>query len=275
MNATDRHNQVAPPPFSNRYIIEQAEWLGEDTIRALTRPPHNSPIELLHVSFDTAYNEIIYPKYGIALVEDSDLGFDSTGEKILGQYDPMENTAFINVSLRDDPRRAFTCWHEVGGHGVLQGQWLRKEFSRLSRQGCCVTTEASLACAKDTMERQANLFASHAAAPTWFVCHALVELLDLTRPIRYVGPATYTLTFNKSWCRFKVDSFADLCRILAKAIQWRFGGLSVEALSYRIQKMPYIVKDVTVVSGVLHRSAKSSASRDRTLSRPNRRQPAA
>ena len=181
MNPTDRRNQINPPPFSNRYIIEQAEDLGEKLIQTLALPPLGLPPAIWHISFDTAYNEIIYPTHGISLIEDADLGYDEQGQKIFGKYDPLENAAYIDVSLKNDPRRAFTCWHEVGGHGVLQGGWLRRELGRLQRRGCLTTTETSMSfCTMNVMERQANLFAANAAAPTRFLVYALVDLLDLT-----------------------------------------------------------------------------------------------
>jgi hypothetical protein len=139
MSSTDRGRRIMPPPFSARQIIEQAEAIGEEAIWCLSRPPLNLPPELFHLSFDAAYNEFIYPKYDITLTEDQDLGIDDAGNKILGSFDPLDNAAFIDVSLSDDPRRTFTCWHEVGGHGLLQGEWLRKELTRLRRVDRLIT----------------------------------------------------------------------------------------------------------------------------------------
>jgi hypothetical protein len=268
MSPMDRRNQIAPPPFSNRYVIEQAERLGEEAIGTLALPPLGLPPAIWHMSFDAAYNDIIYPTYGISLVEDMDLGYDDQGTKVFGKCDPIENAAFIDVSLKNDPRRAFTCWHEVGGHGVLQGNWLRQEFARIRRRGCLVTTEASMSfSATNIMERQANLFAAHAAAPTRFLVYVLVDLLNLTRPIRYIGPARYDLDLNGARTFIAVESFSDLCLKLAKLIQWRFGGLSVEALSYRIKSMPYIVQDVTAQAWTLHRTDPPPRSRPQSAGR--------
>jgi hypothetical protein len=251
MSSKDRDNYVRTPPFSREYIIREAEALGEEVIGLIDLPD-----ELSLVNFDVAFDEIIYPRYEIVLNESEDLGFDERGEKILGSYEPLSNTAFIDVSLKNDPRRTFTCWHEVGGHAILQGEWLRQELRRLNQAGQLITTETDLDLATtNILERQANLFAAHAGAPTALLYYALDHLLSPTRPIRYVGPKTYNLMFRGVWQWFKVDSLNHLCRILGKAIQWRFGHLSVEALSYRIQSLP-IIQDISRPPFRLHRTAK-------------------
>lgn len=253
MKSPQGPNRLTPPAFSQRHIIGKAEELGAKVIRAADLPP-----ELFSVSFDFAYEEVIYPEYGISLVENDDLGFDEFGQKIYGSYDPIDNVAFIDQSLKQDPRRAFTCWHEVGGHGILQGDWLRKELGRLRQRGRLITNESALDLnTENVLEWQANLFAAHAGAPTPLLYHALEDLLSPTRPIRYIGPGTYTLVFRGVWHWFKVDSLNHLCRIIAKQIQWRFGFLSVEALSYRIQSLS-IIDDVTRAKFRLHRRAKMS-----------------
>jgi hypothetical protein len=157
------------------------------------------------LQFDRVYEEVIYPNYGIGLDEETDLGFDDAGRKIFGYFEPGENKAYIDLSLRKDPRREFTRWHEVAGHGILQGAWLRKLMSR------GVTTEDDLAPGTiNVLERQANLFAANAAAPLWLVDAMIVRVFRPTKPFFYPGPCGYWLDAN-GWSRqYHILSFDDL-----------------------------------------------------------------
>ncbi|HEX4128947.1 MAG TPA: hypothetical protein VHZ24_02810 [Pirellulales bacterium] len=243
----DREFRLRPPSISNREIIKQAEKLSTDFLLG-----SGLPATLAVVSFDTIYQDIIYPTYGIQLEEDDDLGIDADGKKIFGKYDPVDNVAFVDVCLRKDPRRVFTCWHEVAGHGILQGECLRAQMR--GQRGCIITTASSLDFeVRDILERQANLYARHVAAPTAFLCYTVENALNLTRPIQYVGPGTYMLNIRGAQLRYTIESLNDLCRIIARSIQWRFG-LSLEALSYRIQQLR-IFNDVTKAKVFLHRVA--------------------
>lgn len=247
---------IRPPRFSPSQIIEVAEKLWEAYFRQCELPP-----ELLTISFDALYDQVIYPEYGIALEEHEDLGIDSAGKKVYGRFDVETNTAHIDVSLsRGDPRRAFTCYHEVVGHGILQGDWLRREMNRLKQDLRIITTENSLDSeTSNVLERQANLCASHIAAPTKLLAFAIDDVFRPTRPIRYIGPRTYTLDIRGCIQRYDVGSFNELCRIIARHIRFRFGDLSLEALSYRVQQMP-ILRDLTSPRLHLHRLAPSAAS---------------
>lgn len=255
-------NHVRPPKFSNSEIIEKAERLSKQY--AMSVEPE---LALLATSFDAVYENVIYPNYGIELIETEDLGHDDDGQKILGEYCPLTNKAYIDVSLHPkskDPRRAFTCWHEVGGHGVLQGDWLRKEMRRIGADRRIVTTEDSLdLTTSNILERQANLFASHAGAPTWLLNHAIRETYRITRPIRYCGPRRYCLDVNGHCQYYHVASFNDFCRVIALNIQWRFGWLSIEAMSYRIEASPFVI-DETNRSFGLRRTAKTRIPRTLT-----------
>lgn len=78
---------------------------------------------LCAISFSSVYDNVVYPQYEIIVEEGCDLGVDDEGQKILGEYDPLSNIAYIDDAISEesnDPRRTFTLWHEVGGHGVLQ-----------------------------------------------------------------------------------------------------------------------------------------------------------
>lgn len=257
MNSHEQR-RVKPPPFSRQQIIQIAERLSKKY--ALSVDPE---LALLGISFDAVYDHIIYPEYEIALVEDRDLGFDEHGVKIFGEFDLWTNTAYIDASLHPstkDPRRTFTCWHEVGGHGVLQGQWLRQELRRVHGDARVITTEESLDLATtNALERQANLFAAHAGAPTWLLYHVIKETYNLTRPIRYVGPRKYCLDVRNHRVYYDVEDLNHLCRIIASHIQFRFGWMSVEALSYRIEQLP-LITDTTQQSFRLRRKANPARS---------------
>src|SRR4051812_22864053 len=79
----------------------------------------------LGMDFDRVFEELIYPKYEVDLIDNIDLGRDEFGKRILGQYDPLTNNLFFDPMLRGDPRRVFTQWHEIG-HVILHGKWVRR-----------------------------------------------------------------------------------------------------------------------------------------------------
>ena len=237
MNSSDRR-RIEAPPFSDRRIVQTAEELTKQYAKAM------SPDPLLSINFDHIYEHYIYPKYEIGLEEDCNLGHDEAGKKILGKFDLETNTAYIDASLGPgsrDPRRTFTCWHEVGGHGILQGEWLRRELIRLPGARFIETTEESIdGRTRYELDRQANLFAARAAAPSWFLQRVIQETYQPTHPIRYTGPGRYTLIVNKATRSHDADSFGHLCRIIAYYISWRFGGLSLEALGYRLVQIGFV-----------------------------------
>ena len=130
MNQSDKQ-RIDAPPFSNRRIVRSAEELTKNYVRAMKPDPR-----LLTINLDHVYENHIYPKYGIGLEEDCNLGHDKQGKKILGRFDVETNTAYIDASLGPKGRghrRIFTCWYEVGGHGILQGEWLRRELAVFHR----------------------------------------------------------------------------------------------------------------------------------------------
>jgi hypothetical protein len=198
------------------------------------------------MSFDVAYEHVIYPDYGLELEEDTNLGFDEFGEKVLGLFDPRANRAYIDICLHPregDPRRAFTCWHELAGHGILHGPWVRREIERLGSTMAIQVTELSIR--PDTtnvLERQANLFAAHAAAPTWLVVHAIRKRFGYLphNRLTYTGPGQYSFTLDRGTRLHVVKSFQEFCTRTAYYIKPFFGGLSVEALSYRVAECPLV-----------------------------------
>lgn len=167
---------INPPPFSRQQIIRHAT----DLIRGYAHCV-GKDFAMLGINFDIIFEEYIYPEYEIELVEDCDLGVDEDGEKVLGFFQPEFNRVFIDQSLKGDPRRVFTCWHEVGGHAVLQGDWLRKEINRVGMVREIVTTAPMLSPqAEGTLERQANLFCRTCGGPSW-VCQ-LCDSGDVRAP---------------------------------------------------------------------------------------------
>ncbi|HTU24832.1 MAG TPA: hypothetical protein VMF30_05515 [Pirellulales bacterium] len=248
MSRGDNGSRIRPERLSLSEIAARAKRLTDSYFRAC-----GLPLDIISISFDAVYDQIIYPQFGIKLYEDHDLGFDEAGKKILGAYDPTDDACYIDRSLdHSDPRRPFTCWHEVG-HAMLQGKWLRRELSRLRRQGVLVTTESSLDMAtSDVLEWQANNYAAHAAAPTCLLALVIDQVFRPTRFFRFCGPGTYTLDVMGRLTAFEITSLNDLCRQIARPIQRRFGFLSIEALSYRIEQLP-IFNDVTKPAFHLHR----------------------
>ena len=85
-----------------------------------------------------------------------------------GWHIAKENTALVDSKLLKarDPRTAFTQWHETAGHGVLQGDFLRKIAGKYPKLNM---TEKSMNLIKNAFERQANTFAANVAAPRNYV----------------------------------------------------------------------------------------------------------
>jgi hypothetical protein len=198
------------------------------------------------MSFELIYEDILYPEYEIDFEDDCDLGCDADGEPILGEYDPDKNHICIDRALRNmaelnGRKRIFTIWHEVA-HAILHRTWLRAEASRLGVKKL-VETELSLEPdVESKIERQANLFAAHAAAPTWFLDYVLRETFGLrNRSLRYTAPGRYCLYVRGADLFYEVSSFGNFCALIAYHIRNRFGGLSVEALSYRVAQSRYVL----------------------------------
>jgi hypothetical protein len=237
-------SQIRPLAATNTEIIKRAEQLTRQFAWTMPR----FPADLFTINFDYIYENYIYPEYGVVLREGCKLGCDDAGEKILGAFDVERNIVYLDSVLNDREelvrhKRTFTCWHEVGGHAILQGDWLRSEAQRLGRLGI-TTTESSLTeKAVSILERQANLFAAHAAAPTWFLEYVIRSTYELRRPFRYIGPRDYWFCIMGNDVKRHITSFNELARAIAKDVQHRFGGLSIESLSYRIEASKWLVDD--------------------------------
>ncbi len=221
-------NTLKACPISRSEIIRLAETLTLD-FRSLA-----GDRALLGIDRERVFEELIYPKYEVQLIDHLDLGRDEAGNRILGQFDPITNHLYFDQMLRADPRRVFTFWHEIG-HVVLHGDWMRR-LVRLGSKPCVIsTTELSLSPrTRQQLEIQANLFASHAAAPTWLLVSSFERVFGIHR-LDYVGPGEYSFCL-KCGTQFRdVTGFAELCATAAYFLKPYFGGLSQEALGYRIQ----------------------------------------
>lgn len=226
-----KHRCLAAPSLSRRQIVNQAERLIRSYFEQV-----GPDLARLGISFDAVYEEYIYPEFGIELDEDQELPVHATGEQCLGAFDPIPNRVCIHAELsrRRDPRREFTGWHEIG-HAILHGEWLRRELRGHAATDVLLTTESMLSPAVESaLERQANLFASHAAAPDFFVEHAIVYEFGIRRPLRYIGPGDYSFVARAGTLRKPAASFTEFCTWVAICIRRWFGKLSVEALSYRV-----------------------------------------
>ena len=221
-----------PEPMSKRQILEKAHQFWLEYIREV------GPEYVLNrgVDFDEVYDAVIYPHYEIILVKDEDLGLDDLGDPILGRFIPKENTALVDNKLfkTRDPRTVFTEWHEVTGHGVLQGEFLRKTESNNQK---LYSTEKSMNLIENTFEWQANTFAANIAAPLNFVYCVWVKMFGMWRKMRYTGPGYYNLSLlNGTNLRFYIGSASELARRIAGLMKRYFGGLSIESLSYQVQR---------------------------------------
>lgn len=218
----------------------------------------NDSVYELGMSFDSLYEEYIYPTYEIEL-KYADLGHDDQKLKIYGSYVAEDNTAYIDESLASDPRRVFTAFHEVCGHGMLQGSWIRSQLRQIaSENDGALPAVLSYA---DELERQANSFASHLAAPTALINRFARTKLRLNRPIEFRGPGVYGVQTVTGYRQFNCDSFQALSELIARPLQRYFGHLSVQALAIRVTQCSLVVdlEPKSFVSRGIHRVGRSDA----------------
>lgn len=246
---------IKPPRYTRTYIEQVAHSLVIEYIRL----GRGAQLLKLGYSFEELFDSVIYPTYQIELIEDAPLGFAPGGGEILGAYDPEANRAFISPCLKNDPRRIFTCFHEVVGHGVLQGDWLREQSHILNLDAeTIVTTEVSLLPSTvSALERQANFCAAATAAPRPLLWRFANRTFDCRgRPIRFGGrEKRHCLhVHGKDIWYDDVESAFDLAKITASKIKHLFWGLSNECLAYRLLEAG-IVKDEAKKRVVLYRLA--------------------
>lgn len=225
-------NRIAPtaPPAEDiktpYFDLEKnANYMVEQYILALK--DSGQDIMECGVVFDLIYDEYFYPEFGVILRE------QELPEDVLGQYIPDCNTAYIDPSLKDNARKAWTQFHEVVGHGILQGDWLRKRFpGRVLTESPETLSDTS----RSKLEIQANKFAALVAMPMNLLHEFSCRRFRLARPIRFIGPSSYTLDICGFTRNVRANSYEAMCRIVAYHIKDRFGGLSTEAISYRVMR---------------------------------------
>ena len=181
------------------------------------------------LSFDDAYDAVIYPQYEVILEKNVDLGVDDFGVPILGQYLPKEMTALVDrkIVATDDPRLSFVSWHEASGHGVLQGKYLKECSGKIRK---LYDTDPSMRLIENAFESQANLFARHTAAPIPLVWVAFKRVFGISRKIPFCGPGVYMLNGRKEYA----ESPIELAWKVAQRMRHYFGGLSAECLAYQL-----------------------------------------
>ena len=222
------------PPASHNDIVNEAHGI----FLAYNKEVGSQHILENGINFNEIYDTVIYPRTEVQLDVSRDLGCDEKDDLILGQFDPYGNVACVNKQLvdDDDPRLIFTLNHEVGGHGVLHGPYLRKN----ERNHPILNTTVNTIQNEMMMpfERQANTFAANLAAPIPFIrllCKLHFGLSD-EQSFVYTRPCSYNLNFMGSCERVYIHNKNHLARIIAKKIRRFFGGLSTEALSYQVEK---------------------------------------
>lgn len=230
-------SSILPPPFSKRQIIEKADALIRPFVQSM---PLRRFLEVGH-SFDTVYEELIYPEYEICIEEHHDLGFRSLNEKILAEYLPEKRVVLVDKVIgpdSGDPRRCFTLWHEVLGHGVLQGDW----FCRSIQRSRITTTSISLLPSVEVkVEQQANLFAAHCAAPIPLLKLAVRHVLSPSAELSFYEPCRYWLTANGVTRSRHVEDIDDVYMFIAQQIRHLFVGLSLQSLSIQLKAARIVV----------------------------------
>lgn len=217
------------PPMSKNHILGKTHQLWLEYLRVVG-PEH---VLSCGIDFDEVYDAVIYPHYEIILDKNEDLGFDDFGDPILGRFIPKDNAALINKRLFEtrDPRTVFTEWHEVTGHGILHGDFLRKNAQKYQK---LFTTEKGMNLIENTFEWQARTFAANAAAPRIYVWCMFIKLFGMRRKIKYQGARRYSLIFNNNTWFVYVSSPLELARKIAKRMKHYFWGLSTESIAYQV-----------------------------------------
>lgn len=218
-----------PMPMSMSCVRKKAESLFWDYVQVVGV----DYIIRNGIDFNEAYDAIIYPRYEIILDCNTYLDGDNDDDEILGQYLPKDNVAIINKTLIDsnDPRRVFTTVHEVVGHGILHGDYLRKtgrDFPAL------FSTEKSMRLMDNTFEAQANTMAAHFISPLGLVLALFKKVFGTWDKIRYTGPGKYRLNVNGMSRSVWAQSPYQLAWQVAIRLKQYFGGLSTESLMYRV-----------------------------------------
>jgi hypothetical protein len=226
------YNLPCPEPMSEWQIQQKAHELFMEYVREVG----DEHVARVGIDFDEAYDALIYPKHEIMLVKNEYLGCDDDGCPILGEFIPRDRVALIDKTLFDegDPRRVFTTVHEVVGHGVLQGDWLRRKAGKYPKLH---STQESMSLIGNTFEWQANTMATNFIAPLPFVQYLYEKVCQTKRKVRYAGPGRYCLYMFGKDMYVNVGSAEELAWVMAKRMKHYFWGLSAESLAYRLREV--------------------------------------
>jgi len=224
-------------PMSKESIRHEAHQLWVDYVQEVG-PEH---VLDYGVNFDELYDALIYPRYEIELDRSQSLGEDDEGNPILGEYLPRDNAALVDRKLfaNKDPRRVFTLCHEVIGHGVLHGPFLRENAKRFPK---LLSTDHSVGFTNtgfdwhqmNNFEWQANAFAANVIVPRTYIYCLWRKLFGMNRKLPYRGPRRYYLTCRDTTLAVRANSPFQLASVIAKRMQHYFWGLSVQCIAYQV-----------------------------------------
>lgn len=234
-----RTGRPEPPPFPLTHIRQVADRLYADYVRAVGE----TSLLSRGIRFREFYEEVVYPQFEVGIEEGYDLGVDDDGKKILATYEVRDNTVVVDRCIgpdAGDPRRIFTLHHEVVGHGVLQGDWLREQLAAGHPHLVRTTAESLRMATIDRLEKQANAIAALTAAPEPVVVAAVAGVFRPSKLFKFPGPCHYWLCPNGQAQRVWVDSAQELASRIGFFVRGRFDGLSAEALGYRILSIGFV-----------------------------------
>jgi hypothetical protein len=117
-------------------------------------------------------------------------------------------------------------------------------------------TEHSLSAETErALERQANLFASHLAAPAWLVNYAMHKTFRPAGPFVFREPCIYYLDVQDVRVRKYIVDAGDLCGWIGSKTSGYLGGLSAEEIGYRIASLGW-ARDLCEPDLPLYRTAR-------------------
>ncbi len=228
-----------PPvrPMSKESIRGEAHELWVEFVN-LVGPDH---VLRYGVNFDEMYEALIYPRYEIELDRNQSLGEDDSGVPVLGEFLPVHNAALIDRRLfeTNDRRLIFTTIHEVIGHGILHGPFLRKHAKKFPRLLSTVDSTGQTKHGFDlrqmnTFEWQANAFAANVVAPRTYIWCLWIKLFGTDRLLTYRGPGEYFLSYMGKPRSFYVNTPYHLAWVIAKKMRYYFWGLSTQCIAYQV-----------------------------------------
>lgn len=222
------------PPLSRASIEKIADGLFCDYVNVCA--PND--FDRRGMNFEDFYERVLYPtfefRFGLP-------GFvtPASGNGMLGEYRPLTNEILLYCAP-DDPRFTFTRAHEVG-HAILHGPMLRAFLKGRQRSVRLISNVSAISgSTASRSEIQANQFAAAIAAPMRLVSWAIRRVLAPTKPLVFLRSGPYCLTADGQSQSMWLETYSDLCVAVALRIRRFFDGLSVQALSYRVEISPWL-----------------------------------